>query len=113
MKCALVLFLTMLVPGCGPDKTLLMETKFDAPLRQKIITLRDVQKAEIIAVFGRCTGVIDRTMRQSLLDAGADVQTTANDIFTADVSSFDLFEVAALEFVVQLQLSQTSKPLSR
>jgi hypothetical protein len=113
LKYALVFFLTTLATSCGPDVTLLMETKLDAPLRQKMTALKDVENAEIIAVFGRCTGAIDQTMRQSLLEAGANVHTMVNDIFTASVSSSDVIEVASLDFVIQLQLSQTSKPLPR
>jgi type IV pilus biogenesis protein CpaD/CtpE len=105
--------LTMLLPGCGPDKDLLMETKLDASLRQRMIALRDAERPDTLAVFGKCNATINGTMRQSLLDAGADVQTLANDIFTALIPSSALLNVAALEFVTQLQLSQTSKPLSR
>ena len=52
-------------------------------------------------------------MREALVGAGAEVHTLANDVFTATIPSDLVLDVAALDIVVQLQLSQTSKPLSQ
>ena len=50
-------------------------------------------------------------MREELVNAGAELVTVTNDIFTARIPSSSVPDVAALEFVTQLQLSQLSKPL--
>ena len=113
MKTLATIALTLMFFACGPDKVLLMETKFDAPLRQKMTALAEKESPEDILVLGKCAVKIDGVMRQSLVDAGADVRTMQGEIFTARVSSDDIYSVAALEFVSQLQLSQTSKPLSK
>ncbi|MBM2846653.1 MAG: hypothetical protein HW407_1965 [Bacteroidetes bacterium] len=113
MKTIVMIVLTLVLFACGPDRVLLMETKFDAPLRQKMTALADREDPENLLVLGKCAGKIDGVMRQALVDAGADVRTMQGEIFTASVSSGDIYSVAALEFVSQLQLSQTSKPVTK
>jgi hypothetical protein len=109
---SVVLFLVLGL-GCSPDKALLMETKFDASLRQKISSIGENDLPQMLAVIGKCSDAIDGTMRQALIDAGADVYTMQGDIFTAGVSSENIFKIAALDFVPQVQLSKESKPLSK
>jgi uncharacterized lipoprotein NlpE involved in copper resistance len=113
MKLFATVALIATLTGCGPDKELLMETKFDAPLRKKVADLMSQEKVETIAITGKCMATIDGLMRQELVGAGADVHTMTGEIFTADVSSDDVFSVAALEFVTQLQLSQKSAPTKK
>ncbi len=108
---ALLVFL-LLLAGCTPDRALLMETKFDAPLRQKMALIPEGE-SENIAIIGKCNETIDAAMRQAMMDAGADVQTMNNEFFTATVSSDDIFDVAVLDFITQIDLSQTSKLLPR
>lgn len=103
----------ILALGCGPDKEMLMDTKFDASLRQKISSIGEDTPPETLAVIGKCVDTIDAIMRQDLIDAGADVQLMQGDIFTANVSSENIFSVAALDFVTQLQLSKESKTLPK
>lgn len=91
---------------------MLMETKIDAPLRAKLAA-EDQNAQDLLQILGKCTAPIDGEMRQRLIDSGADVVTMASEVFTARVRVGDIRTVAALEFVVQLQLSQTTKPLSR
>ena len=105
--------LLVFVLGCGPDKATLMDTKFDAPLREKISSMGEDAAPEILAVIGTCTDTIDALMRQSLIDAGADVQLMQGHTFTARVSSADVFSVAALEFVTQLQMSKEPRAMPR
>ena len=113
MKPLSLLLLLMVAVGCGPDRATLMDTKFDASLRQKLTGIKEEDPPQSLAVIGKCTATIDGQMRQELIDAGADVHTMQNDIFTANVSSEDVFKVAALEFVTQLQLSKESKMFSK
>jgi len=108
-----IILLLLLTLGCGPDKAVVMETKFDAALRQKISSIGEEAPPEMLAVMGKCVMTIDAQMRQSLIDAGADVKMMQGDIFTANVSSENVFNVAALEFVTQLQLSKESKLLQK
>ena len=106
MKLIVVIALMMVGAGCGPDKTLIMESKFDQPLRQKMATLSTQEQPEVLSISGKCATTIDAFMRKALINAGADVQTLKGDVFIADVSSNDIFSVAALEFITQLQLIQ-------
>ena len=107
------LLILILMVGCGPDRSLLMETKLDAPLRQRMTALKDAESPEKLSILGKCVGTIDGPMREALVDAGAQVHTMTNDLFSATIPSDCVLDVAALDFVVQLQLSQTSKPLSQ
>jgi hypothetical protein len=109
---SIVVFLALGL-GCGPDKALLMETKFDASLRQKMSSMGENDPPQMLAVLGKCSTTIDALMRQDLIDAGADVRTMQDDIFTANVSSENVFKVAALDFVTQVQLSKGSRRFSK
>lgn len=92
--------------GCGPDKAMLLDTKFDAPLREKLSSFGEDAPPEMLSVIGSCTDTIDAVMRQNLIDAGANVQLMQGKTFTAKVSSDDIFSVASLDFVTQLQMSK-------
>ncbi len=105
MKLIAMLMVAGALFGCGQDQQLLMDTKFDAPLRQKIAAIRAAEGTEALTILGMCDNVIDGPMRQALVGAGADVQVMRGDTFTANVSSEDVFSVAALEFVKELRLS--------
>jgi hypothetical protein len=109
MKPLVVVAVMATLLGCGPDKNLLMETKFDEPLRDKMMVLSDSDQSEELTIIGKCITAIDGPMRQALVDAGADVKSMKGDSFEATVSSDDVFHVAALEFVTQVQLPKTSK----
>jgi hypothetical protein len=95
--------------GCGQDRETLSDTKFDASLRQKIASIGEDAEAQVLSIVGNCSSVIDAPMRQELIDAGANVITMKGETFTAEISSEDVFSVAALEFVTQLKLSGGGK----
>ena len=99
--------------GCGPDRNLIMDTKLDAPLRQKLAALMNSEQSEGLMVIGRCAEMIDGPMRAELIDAGAEILSMDGDLFTARVSSDDVLSVASLEFVTQVELSQTLQPRVR
>ncbi len=99
--------------GCGPDRELLMETKFDAPLRQEISAIGEEDPPRMLNIIGRCDSVVDASMRQDLINAGAEVQHMEGNVFRAIVSSKDVFNVAALNFVTQVRLSQELKNPSK
>jgi hypothetical protein len=105
----IVSVMLMFVVGCGQDREMLSDTKFDVSLRQKISSIGENAEAQVLSITGNCTSVIDAPMRQELIDAGANVQTMNGETFTAEVSSEDVFNVAALEFVTQLKLSGGKK----
>jgi hypothetical protein len=65
---------------------------------------------EVLSISGKCTLVVDGAMRRDLINAGADVQEMKGDTFAATVSSDDLYDVAALEFVSRLELLKEGKP---
>jgi hypothetical protein len=62
-------------------------------------------------VIGKCDSTIGAIMRQEMIDIGAEVILMQGDVFTANVSSENVFKLAALPFVTQLQLSKESQPL--
>ena len=113
MKSLAALTLTALICGCGSDRNLLMDTKFDVPLRQKVMALSTEERVEELSVIGRCNETINGDMRQGLIDAGADVLGMNGDMFAARISLDDVFSLAALEYVTQLQLSQSGNPHGR
>jgi hypothetical protein len=103
------LVLSFLVVCCGPDKALLSETKLDRALREMVESIGENAPPQRMSVTGKCTSVIDGLMRSDLIGAGAHDLIMERDSFTADIMSDDVFHVAALEFVVQLQLSGSKK----
>ena len=100
---SLLVFLMILGAGCGTDKPMLEDAKFDKSLRDKVESLPADTTVSLL-VEGTCSTAINGLMRQDLVNAGADVQVMKGDKFTARVSSDDLFDVAALEFVSHLKL---------
>jgi hypothetical protein len=113
MKFSVILTLTAaaLISSCGPDRNLLMDTKFDAGLRQKVMQLSADERTEMLDIIGQCCEAVDGSLRQQLLDAGAEVMTMTGEMFTARISSDDLFSLAALECVTQVQLAGQRNPL--
>jgi hypothetical protein len=108
----LLLFLILII-GCGPDQSLLMKTKLGAPLRQRMTALQEKESPEKLSILGKCVSPIDGRIREDFMEAWAQVHTMTHDLFGATILSDRVLDVAALDFVVQLQLSQTSKPLSQ
>jgi hypothetical protein len=103
----------LLVAACassqsGSTEEARRDRKLDAPLRQK---LASAGADETIRVFGKCSRPITDDMRQSLEAAGVTVGSVIGDIFTASCSPKQIHQLAALDFVTQLQLSMESKPL--
>ncbi len=109
----ILLILSGLILGCGSEKATLMESKLDPSLRQKLTELQARSGAETLAIFGKCAKAIDTQMRKELSDAGATVETVTGDIFTARVPSEKIAKLSNVDFVKQLQLSQTSYPLPK
>lgn len=110
--CAYLLPLLFFI-SCRSTNAALMEQKFDAPLRQKVTGLEREQRREILSVFGKCTSMIDESMRREISVVVNEVQSVTEDIFTVRISSEKIFDLAKLEFVMQLQLSHESKPLNQ
>lgn len=106
-------FLAVLVSlsGCRAEDLALMELKLDAPLRQKMETLRAENRTETLGVLGKCSRPVDEQMRNDLKKAGAEIQSVTGELFAAWVRSDHVLRVARLEFVAHLELSQTAEPL--
>jgi hypothetical protein len=113
MRFSVMLAVVFALFGCGTDRAFVMNAKLDAPLRQRLAELQTKEKVEVVDIVGKCATVIDGQMRQSLVDAGTEVTNVYKEIFTARVPSSAILDVAALEFVNQLQLSQSSEILSK
>ncbi len=83
--------------------------KFDVPLKLKVEELEKTASDEVVSVFGKCTVPITDDIKKELEQSGALIATVINDTFTASGNTDQIFKLAAVEFVSQLQLSTTSE----
>ena len=75
----------------------------------------DAARAPALHQLHRCrasrvrkvSGLIDAERRKLLESAGAEIGTVNDALFTARIRPVDVAHVAALDFVLSLQLSQT------
>ena len=105
------LALLLLVAGCRGDDARLLEQKADAPLRQRLAQLAEQKRDEPLSVFGKCSRPIDDGIRGRLTRAGAEIISVTGDVFAARVIASDMVNLARLDVVTQLSLSQISPPL--
>ena len=98
--------------GCH-DARKAIEAKCDAPLRNRAEELAKAQAQGPLEVLGRTEGPIDDKRRSKLVHAGAALGTVTDDLFTARIMVSRLGDVASLEFVKSLQLSQTRESMNR
>jgi len=106
-----VLNLLFIFLSCSSTSQQTSSPKFDVPLLQKIEEVEKAGSSETIKVFGKCQESISEQMRKSIVETGTIVESVVGNIFTASASPASLRQLAALDFVTQLQLSTTSKPL--
>lgn len=92
--------------GCRDADVKAIESKCDAPLRQQAEGMARAGETGPIEILGRADGPIDETRRSKLAAAGAELGQVTDELFTARVSARRLGDVARLEFVKSLQLSQ-------
>lgn len=106
-----VLFLTLalLAFGCRSEDL----AKLDAPMRAKLEQLQSEKRVETLSFMGRCARAVDDPMRVDLKKAGAEVQSVTGDLFAARAASDRIMRIAGLDFVTQIELSQTLEPLGR
>lgn len=108
-----ILFMAGAVAGCGSEKATLMDSKLDPSLRQMLSSRDERQSADTLLIFGKCMKAIDAGMLGTLRDAGAVVESVTGDIFTARVVPEAITVLSRLDFIRQLQLSHSSKPLPK
>lgn len=102
----LILFSIMSVTCSSPERN--SDSKFDAPLRQKLASLDD--KSDVKVEFlGKCNAPINDEMKSQLVLTGIDIQTIINEIFTASGTPAQIKKTAEFNFVSQLQLSTERK----
>ena len=99
--------------GCRGNEREAIEAKCDASLRQRVEDAVRKGDTTPLDVLGRTAGVIDEARRQQLDKAGAQVVEVKEDLFTARIAPERVAEVASLEFVQSLALSQEREPLNR
>ncbi|MFZ0390094.1 MAG: hypothetical protein WAN36_06505 [Calditrichia bacterium] len=105
------LLMGLILFGCSNSK-LVENNKMDAPLKNKISELEKSNDQEVIQVFGKCGQKITDAMKDQLKSTGADIGSTAGDIFTASGKSPEIRKLAQLDIVTQLSLTATSKPIT-
>jgi low affinity Fe/Cu permease len=111
MRPVLLFAMLVLLGGCREDLSA-VEAKLDAPLRQKLEQLAAAKERETISLLGKCSRPIDAAARAELENAGAEIQSVTGEQFVARIRSDRVPKLAKLAFVEQLELSQTSEPLS-
>ena len=108
-----VLVIAVLGLGCRHEDRAAFERKADAALRLRVEELARTDPNASVEILGRTSGAIDATRRKRLESAGASLGSVTEDLFTAKVAVKRIMDVAALDFVVSLELSQTREPLNR
>jgi hypothetical protein len=99
--------------GCKDGDKEAIESKCDASLRLRAEELAKSGEDGPLDVLGRADGPIDQDRRDRLGRAGATLTEVTNDLFTARIPVKRLGDVASLDFVRSLALSQTREPLGR
>lgn len=107
----MIAFVLFAVAGCKSED-MAAAKKFDAPLRLKADQLQQSKQHETISLLGKCSRTIDDAMKKAITKSGTTLLSANADIFSATVPSERLLKLASLDFVTQLQLSQTSQPSS-
>lgn len=116
MQYVAILAFILILAGCGPNKELAAE-KFDSPLKERIASLSapvaadsagDTMEARVeeLLIVGTCDTTINGAMRKDLLNNGAESIIMKGKEFTARVSSDDIYDIGALEFVRRLGLQR-------
>ena len=90
-----------------------IEAKCDASLRQQAEQQAKTGDSTPLEVLGRADGPIDEARRGQIEKAGAAVGEVKEDLFTARIPPQNLGQVASLDFIQSLALSQTREPLNR
>lgn len=112
MRVTLVLIvLAVLGLGCRAGNREAIESKCDAALRLRAEELARTDVSSPLDVLGRTSGSVDDARRGRLEKAGAALGQVTEDMFTARIAVKRLGDVAALDFVKSLALSQTREPL--
>jgi len=97
--------------GCRGADVKAIESKCDAPLRQRAEGMARAGDSSPLDVLGKADGPIDDARRRKLTEAGADLGQVTQELFTARIPAHKLGSVARLGFVKSLQLSQEREPL--
>ncbi|MFN8586689.1 MAG: hypothetical protein U0704_02720 [Candidatus Eisenbacteria bacterium] len=98
------------VVGCTDAERQAFEAKCDAPLRARVEALLQGGATDKVDVLGKVSGALDSERRRQLESAGAEIGTVTDALFTARMRPADVAHVAALDFVVSLQLAQVRDP---
>ena len=107
----LLLVVAMLGLGCNRDDAKAIEAKCDAALRLRAEELAGSNADAPLEVLGRTEGPVDAARRERLEGAGATLGSVTEDLFTARIPVKRLGDVALLDFVKSLALSQVRGPL--
>jgi hypothetical protein len=99
--------------GCRSSEREAIEAKCDASLRQQAEERVRAGDETPLEVLGRADGPIDPSERGKLEKAGATLDNVTEDLFAARIAPRHLGQVASLDFVRSLALSQTRDPLNR
>jgi hypothetical protein len=105
---AAITLIAMMAAGCREDPRL--RAKLDPGLQQQLEDLAGAGTRAELSVLGKCSSPIDEPMQSRLRRAGAAIETTAGDIFSAHVRSDSVLQVARLSFVVSLALAGSANP---
>jgi hypothetical protein len=107
-----LLVVAALATGCKNSELAALEAKCDASLRQKVEELASTDADAVLDVLGQTTVALDADRQKQLVSAGAQVQQATGEMFTARIPVKRVGQVAALDFVKSLALSQVREPLA-
>ena len=114
MRISLMLVLVVsLGIGCKASEQEAIVAKCDAPLRLQAEERVRAGDDTPLEVLGRADAPVDQGRRDRLDKAGATLGQVTEDLFTAHIPPQRLGQVASLDFVRSLALSQTREPLGR
>lgn len=103
----------LLCTSCTDAERHAFESKCDAPLRTRVESVLQADgpgATTKLEVLGKVSGLVDAERRKQLESAGAEIGTVNDALFTARIRPVDVAHVAALDFVLSLQLSQMREP---
>ena len=111
IPCAVLVFFSLLT-GCSSRSlnSVNGDAKFDAPLRIKLEEARQGDDASPVPCLVKLEGALDDALRQRLDNTGINVLSALNEILIVEGSPEAIHNMARLDFVKSISLSQTSNP---
>jgi hypothetical protein len=103
--------MTLILFSCSSSNKI-AGNKFDPFLKQKVSDLIKNDDESKITVLGKSKNEISDEMKKKIELTGVSIQTVAGEIFTAVGTAKEIINLAELDFIVIIELSQNREPKS-